>query len=102
MKLLALLSAFALCTSVLSKPINLRHTTPEDCNFEGLFGNTKLIRQRCIEDAIFSTKGMYLNLVRTYETPNGPLTFPIDRPNNHGPIYLETTAESQTVEASSN
>lgn len=95
MKLLVLLLIAIAILSVQSKPIT-RATTPEDCDFEGLFGNTKLIRQRCIEQAMLDTKGMYLNLVQTFQTRDGPKTFPIDRPNNHGPIYQEISTPSNS------
>lgn len=57
----------------------------------------------CVRDALDTTKGVYLNLVRTTPLPNGELfTETLDRPG-HGDIYLSTASStSVTIEIETN
>lgn len=90
-----LLLTLLLVCGVYSRPLSKSTpTTPEDCDF--YFGNTERLRISCILNAMEETKGMYMNLVRTLYTPEGPVTFPLDRPNNHGDIY-ESPAKTITI-----
>lgn len=75
----------SLISCTFARPIQDDDTIPEHCTFK--WGNVQLLKFSCIQDAILQTKGMYLNLVRTFDTPDGPIMIAIDRPNNHGEIY---------------
>lgn len=88
--LLLLIASFSLiCALPIQKEEELGY---EHCSFK--WGDVTLLTFRCKQDALLETKGLYMNLVRTFETPEGPVLIPIDRPNNHGDIYASTPADS--------